>query len=135
MQEATPQDQEKQRKTILGILDTETQLRSKKELIERFIAEQFPDIPKGADIGEEFETYWSEEKVKAIQKLSDTEGLDPEGLQKVIGDYLFTEKSPMRDDVISIMDKRPKLKERGSISERIISKIKAFVETFIDGVD
>jgi len=135
MQDAKPADREKQHKTILAILDTETQLRSKKELIERFIATHFPEIPKGGDIGEEFETYWNEEKVKAIKELSDSEGLDQEGLQKVIGDYLFTEKSPMRDDVVGIMKKRPGLKERRSISERIIGKIKAFVQTFIDGVD
>ncbi len=135
LQDAKPADQEKQRKAILNILDTETQLRSKRELIERFIANNFPDIPKGGDISEEFETYWTEEKQKAIKELSDTEGLDLEGLQKIIGDYLFTDKSPMRDDVIGIMSKRPALKERASISERIISKIKVFVETFIDGVD
>jgi type I restriction enzyme R subunit len=57
------------------------------------------------------------------------------GLQKVIGDYLFTEKTPMRDDVVGILKKRPGLKERRSVSERIIGKIKAFVQTFIDGVD
>jgi len=135
MQDAKPEDREKQHKTILGILDTETQLRSKKELIERFIAIYFPNIPKGGDIGEEFEAYWNEEKLKAIKELSDSEGLEQEGLQKVIGDYLFTEKSPMRDDVVSIMTKRPSLKERRSVSERIISKIKTFVQTFIDGVD
>jgi len=61
--------------------------------------------------------------------------LDHDGLQKIIGDYLFTEKAPMRDDVVEIMQKRPGLKERRSVSERIISKIKAFVQTFIDGVD
>ena len=61
--------------------------------------------------------------------------MDLEGLQKVIGDYLFTEKTPQRDDVVAIMRERPKLKERGTITERIIEKIKAFVETFIDGVD
>ena len=110
-------------------------LRSKKELIERFIANNFPNIPKGGDIDQEFENYWSEEKQKAIKELSDTEGLEQEGLQKVIGDYLFTEKSPMRDDVIGIMQSRPGLRERGTISARVIAKIKAFVETFIDGVD
>jgi len=135
LQDATPEDREKQHKTILGILDTETQLRSKKELIERFIADHFPDIPKGGDIGEEFESYWNAERLKAIKVLSETEGLDLDGLEKVIGNYLFTEKSPMRDDVIGIMSKRPSLKERGSVSERIIFKIKSFVETFIDGVD
>jgi len=33
------------------------------------------------------------------------------------------------------MQKRPGLRERKAVSERIISKIKAFVEIFIDGVD
>ena len=135
LQDAKPADEEKQRKAILNILDTETQLRSKKELIERFIANNFPDIPKGGDIGQAFETYWSEEKEKAVKELSKTEELDMGGLQKVIDDYLFTEKTPMRNDIISIMSKRPTLKERASISERIIGKIRAFVETFIDGVD
>jgi type I restriction enzyme R subunit len=135
LQDATPEEREKQHKSIMNILDTETQLRSKKELIERFIADHFPDIPKGGDIGEEFESYWTEEKKKAIAELSETEGLDVEGLEKVIGNYLFTEKTPMRDDVIGIMSKRPSLKERASISERVIHKIKDFVQTFIDGVD
>jgi len=135
MKDATPDEQKKQRKKLMDILDTDAQLRSKKELIERFIAEHFPDIPKGGDIGGEFESYWDKERQKALEVISAAEGLDPEGLQKVIGDYLFTEKPPMRDEVIGIMNKRPALKERSTISERIISKIKSFVETFIDGVD
>jgi len=52
-----------------------------------------------------------------------------------VDSYLFTEKTPMRDDVIGIMDKRPALRERRSVADRVIEKIKAFVETFIDGVD
>ncbi len=135
LQNAQPAEQEKQRKTIMNILDTETGLRSKKELIEKFIITNFPKIPKGSDIRQEFESYWSEQKQKAVEELSKTEGLDLDGLQKVIGNYLFTEKEPMRDDVVEILKERPKLKERSTISERIIGKIKAFVETFIDGVD
>jgi type I restriction enzyme R subunit len=128
-------DQEKKKKAILNMLETETQLRSKKELIKRFIKEQLTDLPKDADVGKEFKAFWSKEKLKAIKELSEAERLDSEGLQKVIGDYLFTEKSPLRDDVIAIMQTRPKLKERKTITERVIEKIKAFIETFIDGVD
>lgn len=135
MQSVKTADQPKARKAILDILDTETQLRSKKELIAKFIANQFPDLPKGADVGAAFESYWSEEKRKAIDALSVEESLDVDGLEKVIGSFLFTEKPPMRDDVINIMTKRPALRERGSIAERIVAKIKEFVETFIDGVD
>lgn len=135
LQNAKGKDREKQHKAILGILDTETHLRSKKELIERFIAEQFGKISKNQDVGEVFEQYWTEEKKKAIAELSESEGLDQVGLEKVIGDYLFTEKTPLRDDVIKIMKERPRLKERKSVTLRIIEKIRAFVETFIDGVD
>jgi len=41
----------------------------------------------------------------------------------------------MRDDVVGMLKERPKLQERSTISERVITKIKEFVETFIDGVD
>ena len=135
MKSAKPAEQEKQRNKILSFLETESQLRSKKELIERFIAEHFPAIPQEGDVDAAFEKYWTEEKRKAIQLLSEDEDLDTEGLQKVIGDYLYTEKTPLRDDVIAIMHTPPKLRDRGTVTERIIGKIKAFVETFIDGVD
>jgi len=135
LQDAGPEDRTKQHKTIISILETETQLRSKKELIERFIAEHFPDIPKGGDIGAEFDTYWDAERKKALHELSTTEGLDHEGLQKLVGDYLFTDKTPLRDDIVDLMSERPKLRELKKVSERIIAKVMGFVETFIDGVD
>ncbi len=131
----TPAEQEKARKSIMDVLDTEAQLRSKKELIERFIAEHFANLPATADIGTEFDSYWAEEKRRAIEELSTEEGIKQEGLEAVIGAYLFTEKTPMRDDVIGIMEKRPALRERRSVADRVIEKIKSFVETFIEGVD
>ena len=135
MQYARPAEQEQQRKVISKILETEMQLRSKKELIERFIVEHFPAIRKEGDVSTVFEQYWIEEKQKYIQALCESERLDVGGLQKVIEDYLFTEKTPLRDDVIAVMHTRPKLRERRTIAERIIDKIKEFVETFVDGVD
>jgi type I restriction enzyme R subunit len=135
MQNKKPEEQAKARKSIMDVLDTEAQLRSKKELIERFISQHFPDLPASADVGEEFDSYWQARKQEAIATLSEDEGLQQEGLEKVIGTYLFTEKTPMRDDVIGIMEKRPSLRERRTVADRVIEKIKAFVETFIDGVD
>ncbi|MBT4940419.1 MAG: hypothetical protein HON14_14890, partial [Rhodospirillaceae bacterium] len=51
------------------------------------------------------------------------------------GNYLFTEKTPMRDEIIEILEARPSLRDRSTVAERVIDKIKGFVETFIDGVD
>jgi len=135
MQSSKPKIQEKKRKLISSILETETQLRSKQELIKRFIAEHFPAIPDGGDVGTVFEQYWTEEKHKAIQSLSKDEGLNFDGLQKLIDDYLFTEKMPLPDTVITIAHECPKLKDRLPFAKRITEKIKEFVETFVDGVD
>ncbi|WP_317056555.1 type I restriction endonuclease subunit R [Roseovarius rhodophyticola] len=135
MAEARPEDRAKQRKTIMDILDSEAQLRSKKELIERFISEHMPQVPQGSDIGDVFDEYWNDERRKAFQAISEDEDLNPEGLERVIGDYLFTEKPPMRDDVIALMNSRPGLRERKTVAARVVEKIKGFVETFVDGVD
>jgi type I restriction enzyme R subunit len=135
MQDKTPEEKAKTRKSIMDVLDTEVQLRSKKELIERFIAEHFAHLPPSADVGVEFDSYWEAQKQSALITLSESEGLKREALDKVLANYLFTEKTPMRDDVIEIMETRPALRARRSIADRVIEKIKAFVETFIDGVD
>lgn len=130
-----PEDQAKTRKTIMDVLDTEAQLRSKKELIERFISEHLANLPASADVGEEFDNYWEVQRIQAMKALSQDEGLEASGLDKVMEQYQFTGKTPMRDDVIGIMEKRPSLRERRSVADRVIEKIKTFVETFIEGVD
>ncbi|MCD9583056.1 type I restriction endonuclease subunit R [Tenacibaculum maritimum] len=129
-----PKDQEKQRKAITDILTSDTQLRSKKELIERFIEENLPLVRDSELVADEFDNYWTNEKKKAVKQLSEDEDLDFNKLVAVISNYLFTEKAPLRDDVIALMKIRPSLKERASVAERITTRIVDFVETFINGM-
>lgn len=85
-------------------------------------------------VADEFDVFWSNEKKKAVKQLSEDENLDYQRLIDVISNYLFTEKAPLRDDVIALLNKRPSLKERASICERITIKITDFIETFINGM-
>ena len=112
----------------------DAQMRSKRDLIERFIRENSPEIDDSDNIPEEFENYWSKERLLALEKLSKDENLDSEKLQAVIGNYLFTEKKPLRDEIIGMLNKRPSLKERKTVAERVTEKILGFVETFINGI-
>ena len=134
LKDATPEDREKQEKALVELISGDAQLRSKRELIEKFIRENLPEISDTDDIPEEFENYWNEERKQALVKLSKEENLDADKLQKVIGNYLFTEKKPMRDEVIGLLNQRPSLKERGTLAERITARIMSFVETFINGI-
>ena len=49
----------------------------------------------------------------------------------MVDDYLITEKTPLRDEIIDIMQMRPKLKKRRLVTERILNKIGAL----LNGVD
>ena len=128
------EEQETQRKKIIEIITGQSDLRSKRELIERFIDDNLPNIEDSDNIPEEFEKFWNKERVKYINKLVEEENLDKDKLEKVIGDYMFTEKEPLRDDLIDMLHKRPSLKERSSTSKRLKTRIVDFVETYNTGV-
>lgn len=130
----TQEEKDKQKKQILEIVGGDTTLRSKRELIEKFIQENLPMIQDSEDIPEIFETFWDKEKKEALNQLSEEESIDQAKAEKVIGQYLFTEKKPLRDDVINLLKERPSLKDRASVAERITNRIVGFVETFIDGI-
>ena len=134
LKDAPVEEQEKQKQKIVDALVGETQLRSKRELIEQFINNNLPLVEDSDAIPEAFEQYWLLEQKKAIDKLVVDENLKSQELERVIGNYIFTEKKPMRDDVIGMLNERPSLKERATTSERIIGKIYDFVETFISGI-
>lgn len=134
LKDADVEEQDKQKKAILELLAGDAQMRSKRELIERFIQENLPHIEDSDNVPDEFANYWSIERITAIENLSKEENLNSEKLQEVIGNYLFTEKAPLRDEIIGMLNEKPSLKERKTIAERVTEKIIGFVETFISGI-
>lgn len=134
LKDSTEEEQEHQKKAIIDLITGDATMRSKRELIEKFIKENLSEISDSDNIPDEFENYWNKERLLALEKLSREENLDAEKLQEVIGTYLFTEKKPLRDEIIGMMNKKPSLKERKTIAERVTDKILGFVEIFINGI-
>lgn len=132
--QAAPQAEKKsQEKMIQDLLNSDIQLRSKKELIEKFIQKHLPLIENPDDVMDAFEDFVEAERKEAIQNMSSEEALDQEKLEHVIGEYLFTDKQPLREDIVGLMIQKPSLKERSSKIERVTHKIYDFVNTFISG--
>jgi type I restriction enzyme R subunit len=134
LKDVSPEEQKKQKKLLLELVAGDVQLRSKRMLIEKFIQENLPHIQDSDQVADSFMVFWNEEKRDAFLQLSRDEKLDPKALEEVVGEYLFTEKTPMRDTVVGMMQERPSLRERASTTERITQKIMDFVETFISGI-
>jgi type I restriction enzyme R subunit len=130
----TQKDATQAEKEIFNLLNTEAHLRSKRELIERFIQENLPLIEDSDEISQEFVKFWNDEQKKAFSQLIKEEGLSTEKTERIIEDYLFAEREPMRDEVLELIEgEKPSLLERKKIGDRILKKLLGFVDTFING--
>jgi type I restriction enzyme, R subunit len=128
-------DVTKTEKEIFNLLNSDAQLRSKRELIEKFIQENLPALKDTDDIPEAFEKFWNEEQRKAFDQLVKEENLSPEKTQALIEDYLYAEREPLRDEVLELLaGEQPTILHRKSTADRILKKILDFVETFINGM-
>ena len=131
----TQKDTTNAEQEIFNLLNTETTLRSKRELIEKFIQENIPVIKDAEDINAEFDVFWKAEQQKAFTKLVKEENLSADKTEKLIEDYLFAEREPLRDEVLELIDgEKPSLLQRKLLGDRILKRIVDFVETFINGV-
>ena len=122
-------------KEIFNLLNSEAHLRSKRELIEKFILENLPIIKDTDDIPQEFEKFWNEEQQKAFDQLVKDENLSAAKTQALIEDYLYAEREPLRDEILELLEgEKPTVLERKKIGDRILKKIMNFVDTFINGI-
>lgn len=128
-------DRESIEKDIFNLLNTEVSLRSKRELIEKFIQENLPHIEDTDTIPEEFEKFWNVEQEKALQELVKTEDLSEEKTERLIENYLFTEREPLRKEILDLRKEgRPSVLRSKEIGDRILNKIIGFVDTFVNGI-
>ncbi|MEM1324545.1 MAG: type I restriction endonuclease subunit R [Bacteroidota bacterium] len=135
LQQAPAKERAKRQREIEDLISGDITLRSKKELIDKFIQEHLPKIADADDIPTAFEAFWTAERALALAKFGEEERLEAAGLKKLLSDYLFTEREPIREDIISILQFRPTLRERRTTAERVIQRMKDFVQTFVEGIE
>jgi type I restriction enzyme R subunit len=120
---------------IFNLLSTEATLRSKRELIEKFILENLPVINDPDDITAEFDKFWSNEQQKEFAKMVKEEHLSFEKTERLVEDFLFAERAPMREQVLELIEgEKPSLLQRKKTGDRILLRIKSFVETYLNGM-
>jgi len=133
--EAVGADAQKIRKLILDSAAGDIELRSKRELIEKFIEQNLPKLKDASEIPDSFESFWEQERLSAFDQLVREEHLDADKLKKVIYRYADTGQAPLPDpDIVELIDRPLKLAERGPVKKRVLQKVVDFVDTFIRGM-
>jgi len=121
-------------KNISDIMAGDMVLRSKRELIEKFITKNMPEIKDSTEVDADFETFWQKEQINEFEKICKQEGLEFEKFQKVIDSYIYTGLKPRRHDLADTLAKQPRILERDNIIKRLTNKVNKFIETFIEGM-
>jgi len=133
--DADEAEQKELRKRILDNVAGDLELRSKRELIEKFIEENLPEAGSAAEIPDCFEVFWEKERVDAFNELVKEEQLDAEKLKQVIDRYIYTGQEPLKNpDIADVIVKPLKILERGPTVKRVYDKVVDYVATFIRGI-
>jgi type I restriction enzyme R subunit len=132
LKDAKEEDKKAQKEHISNIINGDASLRSKRELIEKFINENLMGIEESEDVVEEFEKFWEVEREKGFNALCREENLKVEEVEKVIGNYIYDERIPLKKEIEKTLLVRPKLLERRKIIPRVTDKILDYVEKFMD---
>jgi type I restriction enzyme R subunit len=123
------------RKLLLDSIAADIELRSKRELIERFIDSEMPNVDSATEIPDCFEDFWEQERVSAFDALCKEEQLDADKLKTVIDRYVYTGKKPLPDpDIIELINRPLKLADRAPARKRVLEKVVEYVDTFIRGI-
>ncbi|MCZ8091199.1 type I restriction endonuclease subunit R [Flavobacterium sp.] len=125
------EEKERKQKEILDLVAGESKLRSKRELIEKFIIENLPLIHP-ENIEEDYNTYMNEEKQKAFNKFVEEEKLNSDKLKKLTEDYLFSQRTPTKQEVVDILENQPSIMQRAKVGDTILSKFMNFINTFFN---
>lgn len=121
-------------KQISDTIRGDIQLRSKQELIERFIRDNLPTVTEAGDVESSFSDFIGKEQMKAFEKMCDTEGLDRDKTQKILDRYMLTGRIPKDHDLSDVLQVQPSILRREAILQSAKSSLRAFIEKFIDAI-
>ncbi|MCR4329587.1 MAG: type I restriction endonuclease subunit R [Candidatus Roizmanbacteria bacterium] len=121
---------EKKTEEILKLFDRDVKLRKKKDLIRKFIEENLPRISKSDDVEKAFGEFWASERSLALKEIAQAESIPLEKFEKIIGEYVYTQRLPHGEDIVEMLPQRPKIMERQGIIDRVRNAIESIVDKF-----
>lgn len=133
------EDYGQKRQQILDTMIKDAAMRSKTKLIDGFIRQNVDNDQIGfnrskadgsMDLESRLTEYISKEKDKAIDDLADDEGLDVEAIREFFKEYDYLQREKPEIIQNAILQKRVGLKERKSIFTRVMSKLRAIIDTY-----
>lgn len=112
----------------------EIELRSKRELIERFLQNNLPKIEQASDVEREFYQFVDQEKKLYFEKMCHDYQIDKVRAEQIIARYLSSGHQPRDHEIDRALLIKPKILERDGVLAKIRETIRQFLQVFVDGI-
>lgn len=122
-------DNSREKERIIKLMSQTESLRSKIDLIEKFIDNNLPKLEKNVGVRVEFDNFMKDEESNATKQIIAEEKLDANLFKEVLDKYRFSEKID-NDLIKKSFNEKYKFREKKSKVELIKDKIIALVERF-----
>ena len=123
----------KKKKQISDLINSEITLRSKRELIEKFIDQRLEGLKDEDELIEAYDSFWADEKRKALDKICADEKLDKNKLQAIAEEFIYSGMVPsIRKNIMDAMLEKQTILQRATMVDRVVGKIENFIETFTE---
>jgi len=125
----TPQS-ETRRADIQRMLDTDIELRSKRELIEEFIESWLPNLNNSDDVRDAYGRYMSEKREKALDDLCKSQGLKRDETETIIANMVYRKSQPLEQELEAAMVHDLDILEREEKLDSALLELREFGEKF-----
>ena len=117
----------------MDIVSSDTQLRSKRQLIEKFIQKNMPFIKPDEDVGQRIQGILGAGKRKHIIRYLCGRRIGP-GKNSTSWSIISISagQNPLRDDIVAALKVQPKILERRKVVNRVLEHLIGFIRTFED---
>ncbi|ADO84606.1 type I restriction endonuclease subunit R [Ilyobacter polytropus] len=119
----------KDKEFILRTMEGSEDLRSKRELIEKFIEENLPHIDDGGDVESKFEEFLVAEEEREVDAFVAQENLHRSKVEETMEEYRYSNKM-QRDFIKAAFIRKPPLKERKVKIPMIADKIREIIHKY-----
>ncbi|HPN39337.1 MAG TPA: type I restriction endonuclease subunit R, partial [Melioribacteraceae bacterium] len=126
------EEKEKGLERVKDLIDSEPTLRSKRELIKKFIENYVMGNNNLDDLEALFVRFCNEEEMLAFNNICADENINPIKFNTLIEEYNFTGNMPITDDLIKVLNYTPSFFERKPTAERIKQKLIDYLSTYVN---
>ena len=127
------ESKEKLKEKLLQQITNDIKQHSKRELIQRFIEEQLVHIDNPMSIADALEDFFTDEREKALFKLSREYAVQPEQLSEVIVKYVWLGQEVPKDEMTDLLKGKHSYMQTRKLSTYLSKAVNDYAETYYTG--